>query len=1173
MTRLNSAKLEISGRFKCFKRVMHMNSSKQQNAASVIDPSQVKYPGKRILADGNKVISRVAYKANGGMVIYTITPSSPFGEDLALRAAKGEKNLYGVVPEVFMACDEAAAAAFVQGLAARGVGSATASSSQGILLMIPEMYNSAGQLLPISFYVGARELTRHSLTIFGGHSDVYAIRDTGVLILFGEDAQTVQDLAAIAERLKWEVSLPVSVVYDGFLTSHRQALVQELPDEFFWDFLPHERMVAHKQRALDPAHPTVWGTNENPDGYMQAGLAQRPHTLAARKALPRIMAEFAKLTGRSYAPYDYFGHPQATDIIVAAGSSVSTLRGTLRHLLQQQPDRKLGVIGVRAFRPFLEDHFVASLPKTVQRIAVLDRSMTHTAQDEPLCADVRAAVSKAALGFDNLPRLPQAPVVSGGIYGVGGKDFHPGSVVEIFNHLQSMQDGGRVWSGFSVGIVDDVMGTSLPPAAVPDIFAGSQVQSARIVAYGSDGTVSMMKNAAELYADCPNPQTGEQGLYVASHAEYDSKKAGGVTVSHLRVSPTFFEECFDVHIPDYVAVHHPALLSKRSGILDGVKKDGTLVLNTAVEPAQVFASLPEDMQAAVVANKLQVYAIDAFGIARDEGLGNKISMIMQRVLLDRFGDVAPQTVDQAMAEGIEKAFSKKGRKLVERNLRAFGRAVESLQPVPVVTQGPFSDIATAAPTQTRPLQDEWNQIDVPQPTEAGFRTNIQGPGLAGRGNEVPVSAYFDNARGGARPLDTWKGLVRSFATQLPEFDPLLCNECGECAYTCPTGDALDQSILDEQHQGVLGNAPLARVFRNTSGYSIDASGSNSVFGGQHLEAKDAYGLAVDPNLCTGCGICAEVCDKEALSMQPATPEMVQRLEDRRQILDTARQTVGDGAAQTDLQQDRHSRSEMERFPSYLGASGACGGCYEPLYVSKFLQLFPDTVISNATGCSSIWGAQTYETPYGADEHGYGPAWVNPLFENNAAVGGGIAMGTAAEKAQMNASGAHVLQTLEKHNELSRLEPVQDLLAQMVELNEIFQQPAGNRDERSLRLHSIAAMQRSAEQVLALPEVQANKELYTHLALLKATVTNAIGKHTLIVGGDGWAFDIGLQMMLHVLQSHLNVVIMVLVTDVYSNTGGQMSKATPMGMDAPFAPGGKRMHRFPLGISVASAANA
>ncbi|MHC4516010.1 MAG: pyruvate:ferredoxin (flavodoxin) oxidoreductase, partial [Planctomycetota bacterium] len=306
-----------------------------------------KFGGSVAITDGNEVISRVAYKTNGGIVIYTITPSSPFGEESAKRAAAKEKNLYGIVPQVFMACDEAAAASFIQGLAAKGVGSATASSAQGILLMIPEMYNSAGQLLPVSFYIGARDVTRHSLTIFGGHSDVYAVRDTGVIILFARNAQELQDIGAIAERLKWEVSLPVAVAYDGFLTTHRQVQVRLLDDEFFWEFMPHQKMLDHKVRSLDPAHPTVWGTNENPDGYMQGGLAQRPHTLAVAEVLPKIMAEFAALTGRDYTPYQYTGHPEATDVIVAAGSSNATLGPTVEYLRQQEPGRRIGVVNAR----------------------------------------------------------------------------------------------------------------------------------------------------------------------------------------------------------------------------------------------------------------------------------------------------------------------------------------------------------------------------------------------------------------------------------------------------------------------------------------------------------------------------------------------------------------------------------------------------------------------------------------------------------------------------------------------------------------------------------------------------------------------------------------------------------------------------------------------------------
>ncbi|HJN77821.1 MAG TPA: 2-oxoacid:acceptor oxidoreductase family protein [Myxococcota bacterium] len=1126
------------------------------------------FPGSRVITDGNESISRVAYKSNGGLVIYTITPSSPFGEESAKMAARGEKNLYGVVPQVFMASDEAAAASFVQGMAAKGVGSATCSSSQGILLMIPEMYNAAGQLLPVSFYIGARDLSRHSLTIFAGHSDVYAVRDTGICILFSRDAQELQDLGAIAERLKWEVSLPVAVVYDGFLTTHKQTQINELSESFFWEFLPHERMIQHKSRSLDPAHPTVWGTNENPDGYMQACLAQRPHADAVAQVLPRLMAEFEQLTGRSYAPYGYAGHPDATDVIVAAGSSVSTISATIRHLLREDPERRIGVVDVRAFRPFLVADFLATLPHTVERIAVLDRSVNHTLQDEPLCADVRSAVVKGAQGFPGLPRLARLPIVTGGMYGVGGKDFHPGHVVSVLNHLAELERSGQPWTGFSVGVVDDINHTSLPTAPTPDIFGDSAVHQARIVAYGSDGTVSMVKAAAKIYS----AQSGSDGedIFIASHAEYDSKKAGGVTVSHLRVSSEPFEECFDIQNPDYVAVHHPALLGKRRGILGGIRQGGTFVVNTSLPPEMVFAALPAELQLAIQRRKLEVYAIDAFRIAAEHDLGNKISMIMQRVLLDHFGPISGEDADRAMESGIRKTFARKGPEVIERNIAAFHRAVDALLPVPV----PSESVAVAEhQVEAAPAERARTSLDdltVPRPDEQAFRDEIQEPGMAGQGDSIPVSAYFDHARGGARPVNTWKGLSRSFATELPTFYPWLCNGCGGCVYSCPTGGALDQAVLGPELQRSLSHLPLSRVFRDTGGVDLDPT--DSIFQPQQLGPDEAYGLAVDPNLCTGCGVCEASCAKDAIKLHHVTAEYYDWLKQRREILDAAVDAGGGVDLELDLTKQRHTQPEMEALPNYLGASGACAGCYEPLYVSKFLQLYPHTVISNATGCSSIWGAQAYETPYGTDETGCGPAWVNPLFENNAAVGGGIALGVDQEAEQMEASAEHVLQALLEDRELAD-RPVFATLAQ--DLREFYESrkdkgtSLADRFDRVRQIQRIqatldTAWQQSADQPVA---------FRTHLGLLRTTITSSLDKTTLIVGGDGWAFDIGLQMMLHVLQSDLDLVVMVLVTDVYSNTGGQMSKATPMGMDAPFAPGGKLLGRFPLGLSVAYGNNA
>lgn len=1140
-------------------------SRKKDEAAKDSPP----FPGNRVMTDGNNIISRVAYKVNGGIAIYTITPSSPFGEESAKRAALGEKNMYGVVPQVFMACDEAAAASFVQGMAAKGVGSATCSSSQGILLMIPEMYNSAGQLLPISFYIGARDLSRHSLTIFAGHSDVYAVRDTGISIIFAADAQELQDLGAIAEKLKWETSLPIAVVYDGFLTTHRQTQVLELEEEFFFEFMPHEKIIAHKERSLDPTHPAIWGTNENPDGYMQAGLAQRPHALAVNTALPEIMEEFAALTGRTYNPYEYSGHPEATDVIVAAGSSITTIRSTIQHMLGKDPDRRIGVINVRSFRPFLIREFIETLPACVERIAVLDRSMTHTAQDEPLCADVRSAVVKAMQGFDDLPKLDQLPLVIGGIYGLAGKDFHPGSVLEVFGHLNKIAETGNVWTGFTVGVIDDLMGTSLPFINAPDIFENANISQGRIVAYGSDGTVSMVKSAAEIWASQPNPEDPTTGLHVASTADYDSKKAGGVTVSHFRVSTQPLDECFGVRTPNYIAVHHPALLHKQHGILDGITHGGTLILNTSVPAEDVFESLTRSQQEVVVDKGIEIWIVDAFRIAEECGLGNKISMIMQRVLFEKFGLIESDAADEAMEAGIQKAFGKKAAGIVESNVTAFHQAVSSLQQVPVPKKLKKAKKGEKEKTATvlTPIRNA--DLTVPSPDPDGFRNLIQGPGMAGRGDEVSVGAYYAFARGGARPTNTWQGISRSFATKLPIFEPLKCNECGDCVFMCPTGGALVQAVLTPRQQAELAELPLGKVFRNTSGLSMDAS--SGFMNLERIQPDEAYGIAVDPNLCTGCGVCEAVCPKDAINLSTIVPGTNKRLEDRMQILDRTRIIGSDLDMSIDFAAKRHTTDEMASMPNYVGTSGACAGCYEPLYVSKFLQLYPYTVITNATGCSSIWGAQAYETPYGTDQTGYGAAWVNPLFENNAAVGGGISLGIRSEIDQALVSSEVVLKAIEERTDLVDNITFSVLKRQLAALDDESFGSGTTLADRFDRVAQVKSVQTAVDEALRqVPDT--DKILNTHLKLLKSTVTSHLDKTTLIVGGDGWAFDIGLQMLIHVLQSDLNIVVMVLVTDVYSNTGGQMSKATPLGMDTPFAPGGKDIMRYPLGLSVAYGGN-
>jgi pyruvate-ferredoxin/flavodoxin oxidoreductase len=881
------------------------------------------------------------------------------------------------------------------------------------------------------------------------------------------------------------------------------------------------------------------------------------------------MQEFAELTGRTYTPYEYTGHSEATDVIIAAGSSVTTIRSTVRHQLNLDPNKRIGVVNVRAFRPFLIREFIESLPASVERIAVLDRSMTHTAQDEPLCADVRLALVKALQGFDDLPTLKKMPIVTGGIYGVAGKDFHPGSVLEVFQHLNNIAETGKAWTGFTVGVIDDLMGTSLPPVEAPDIFESANISQGRIVAYGSDGTVSMVKGASEIWASQPNPEDETTGLHVASTAEYDSKKAGGVTVSHFRVSTQPLDECFGVRTPNYVAVHHPALLQKQHGILSGIKQGGTLIVNTSVPAKDAFDSLTRSQQEIVVEKDVELWVVDAFRIAEECGLGNKISMIMQRVLFEKFGLIESEAADVAMEAGIQKAFGKKAAGVVESNVKAFRQAVNSLEQAPVpkkLKQAKKSEKEKAASVLT-PIRH--TDLTVPSPDPDGFRNLIQGPGMAGRGDEVSVGAYYAFARGGARPTDTWQGLTRSFATKLPIFEPLKCNECGDCVFMCPTGGALNQAVLSPRQQEELAELPLGKVFRNTSGLSMDASGGFMSL--ERIQPDEAYGIAVDPNLCTGCGVCEAVCPKDAINLSVILPGMSKRLDDRFQILDRTRIIGSDLDMSIDFAARRHTTDEMESMPNYVGTSGACAGCYEPLYVSKFLQLYPYTVITNATGCSSIWGAQAYETPYSTDQTGYGVSWMNPLFENNAAVGGGISLGIRAEIDQALVSSEMVVRSIEERPDLTDNITFSVLKRQLAALDDESFGSGTTLADRFNRVAQIKSVQKAIDEALRqVPDK--DKALHTHLKLLKSTVSSHLDKTTLIVGGDGWAFDIGLQMLIHVLQSDLNIVVMVLVTDVYSNTGGQMSKATPLGMDTPFAPGGKDIMRYPLGLSVAYGGN-
>jgi len=1036
-----------------------------------------------ITVDGNEAVASVAHRLSEVIAIYPITPSSAMGELADEWSAAGRRNVWGAIPQVVEMQSEGGAAGAVHGALQAGALATTFTASQGLLLMIPNMYKIAGELTPFAMHVAARTLATHALSIFGDHSDVMACRQTGFALLASGSVQEAQDMAAIAHAVTLDSRIPFLHFFDGFRTSHEVAKIERLTDSDLRALVSDERIAEHRARALTPDRPVVRGTAQNPDVFFQAREACSPFFAACPEKVRDAMDRFASITGRRYRLFDYVGHPEAERVIVVMGSAAEVVHETVEWMVAR--GERVGVLKVRLFRPFSVPEFVAALPVTARKIAVLDRTKEPGAIGEPLYQDVVTALAEArdeglrAGGFGSM--------VVGGRYGLSSKEFHPGMVRAVFDELWSL----RPKNHFTVGIHDDVSGSSLPfdngfdiepPSVVRGVFFG----------LGSDGTVSANKNSIKIIGE--TTEGAAQGYFV-----YDSKKSGAITISHLRFGPAPIRSSYLVRKAQFVACHRFGLLD-RYDVLGYAAEGADVLLNCPDGADRAWTHLPREVQQQIVEKGLQVYAIDADRVAREAGLAGRINTIMQTCFFAITGILPREEAIRRIKKSIEKSYGKKGAEVLAKNLAAVDRAIENLVRV---------DIPAAA--------DAARHMPFPVPDDApDFVRRVTAAIIAGHGDELPVSAFLPD---GEWPSGTSKYEKRNIADEIPVWDPSLCIQCNKCALVCPHA-AIRAKVYEP---ALLDGAPEAFL--------------SDTFRG--LDFKDwKYTIQVAPEDCTGCSLCVVFCpahdkkdkSRKSLRMEPQPPlldverknfEFFERLPE----VDRSRLRVVDAKG-------------SQFFQPLFEYSGACSGCGETPYVKLLTQLFGDRVlIANATGCSSIYGGNLPTTPYTTNREGRGPAWANSLFEDNAEFGLGFRLAVDGREERVR-------------NLVARFP---DVLAPGL-VDEILESPQRTEAEIAAQRDRV---QKLRTELARLPGRESRQ--------LEADADALVKKSVWIVGGDGWAYDIGFGGLDHVLASGRNVNVLVLDSEVYSNTGGQQSKATPLGATAKFAAAGKETGKKDLGL--------
>ncbi len=1030
--------------------------------------------------DGNEATASVAHRVSEVIAIYPITPSSNMGEWADEWSSQGKVNIWKTIPSVIEMQSEGGAAGAVHGSLQAGSLTTTFTASQGLLLMIPNMYKIAGELTPFCMHVTARTLATHALSIFGDHSDVMSCRPTGFSMLSSVSVQQAHDFAAIAHAATLRGRVPILHFFDGFRTSHEIAKIEELTDEDLKVMVPDELVASFRKMALTPDHPVLRGTAQNPDTFFQAREACTPYYEAFPAIVQQEMDRFAQLTGRQYRLYDYFGHPEAERVLVIMGSGCDTTHEYVEWA--QKQNEKVGVLKVHLYRPLAIAEFVRALPASVKKLAVLDRCKEPGAPADPLHLDVIAALRQGREeGHTTLD-----PVVVGGRYGLSSKEFTPAMVKAVFDNLALAHPKNH----FTVGIVDDISHSSLTYDPAFDVEP-ADVTRALFFGLGADGTVGANKNSIKIIAE-------ETSNYGQGYFVYDSKKSGAITISHLRFGPRPIRSAYLVTKANFIACHQTSFLDKYD-MLEAAGPGATFLLNTPHGADQVWDSLPREVQQSIVDKKLKFFVIDAYDVAKATGMGVRINTIMQTCFFAISGVLPREEAIEQIKKAIKKTYGKKGDAVVKQNFAAVDHTLAHLYEVKV--PGTVSALRVMPPTVSAEAPD--------------FVQRVTAVMMEGKGDLLPVSAFPVD---GTWPLGTTQWEKRNIALEIPAWDSGICIQCNKCVMACPHA-AIRAKVYDPSE---LSDAPA--TFK-----SVDYKGAE--YKGQK------YTLQVAPEDCTGCMLCVAVCpvkDKsnpkhKAIDMVDQAPLREPEAANYRFFLDLPE------VDRTTVKLDVKGSQFLEPLFEY---SGACSGCGETPYLKLLTQLFGDrTLIANATGCSSIYGGNLPTTPYTVNKDGRGPAWANSLFEDNAEFGLGMRL------------------SVDKHQEfalelLHRLAPSlgDELVAGLATANQATEAGIKAQRERVLAL-------RQKLVALADPEARILNDLADYL----------VDKSIWIVGGDGWAYDIGYGGLDHVLASGRNVNVLVLDTEVYSNTGGQASKSTPMGASAKFAIAGKSLPKKDLSM--------
>lgn len=1037
-----------------------------------------------VTLEGNEAAASIAYRLSEVIAIYPITPSTNMGELADAWAAAGKPNLWGTTPLVIEMQSEGGAAGACHGALQTGSLTTTFTASQGLLLMIPNMYKIAGELTPAVFHIAARAIAAQGLSIFGDHQDVMATRQTGWALLSSSSVQEAHDLALVAHAATLKARIPFLHFFDGFRTSHEISKIEQLADADLHAMIDEADVLAHRTRALSPDRPVVRGTAQNPDVYFQARETVNLYYAATPGIVQAAMDRFAKLTGRAYRLFDYAGAPDAERVIVIMGSGAETARETAAYLNAQ--GEKVGVVTVHLYRPFSVEHFVAALPQTVKRIAVLDRTKEPGSSGEPLYLDVIAALMESE----------RMVSVIGGRYGLSSKEFTPAMVKAVFDELAKDKRKNH----FTVGIVDDVSFTSLD---VDASFSIESPQTVRCLFYGlgSDGTVGANKNSIKIIGE-------ETSNYAQGYFVYDSKKSGSLTTSHLRFGPQPIHAPYLVDRASFIACHQFNFL-ERIDVLKAAEPGAVFLLNSHFGPDEVWYHLPREVQNDIVRKKLKFYVINGDQVAKDSGMGRRVNTVMQTAFFAISGVLPREEAIAEIKRSIKKSYGKRGEAVVEQNYRAVDAALAHLHEVDVAKFAGFrSNESRRAPVSS---------------AAPDFVKDVLGPMIAYDGDALPVSKLPID---GTYPTGTSAWEKRNIALEVPVWEPDLCIQCGKCAYVCP--HAVIRTKVYEPAQ--LEGAPVSFL-------SSDARFKE--FPGQK------YTLAVSPEDCTGCALCVEICPaKDKRQVGRKAINMVSQVEVRERdavnwdffltIPDVPRTAMNLG-----------SIKNSQLLQPLFEFSGACSGCGETPYIKLLTQLFGDrTLIANATGCSSIYGGNLPTTPYTVNADGRGPTWSNSLFEDNAEFGLGMRL-------SLDQQIEHVRQLLPLFT------PVvgQQLIEELLTADQSSEAGIAAQRERvetlKQRLHALDRTE--------FPDVATREHELLHLADV------LVKKSVWIVGGDGWAYDIGYGGLDHVLASGHNVNVLVLDTEVYSNTGGQASKSTPIGAVAKFAARGKAVAKKDLGM--------